>query len=74
MDRKKIGMVQGVDISFLNKEYQGWVLEGLAGDWGDNDYRTVSETKGVRKKPGTDNGNGAADFIRRKAKKPESDH
>ena len=29
VDRKKIGMVQGVDISFLNKKYQGWVLEVL---------------------------------------------
>lgn len=29
MDRKKIGMVQGVDISFLNKKYQGWILEVL---------------------------------------------
>ena len=29
VDRKKIGMVQGVDISFLNKKYQGWILEVL---------------------------------------------
>ena len=29
VDRKKIGMVQGVDISFLNMKYQGWVLEAL---------------------------------------------
>lgn len=29
VDRKKIGMVQGVDVSFLNMKYQGWVLEVL---------------------------------------------
>ncbi len=29
VDRKKIGIVQGVDISFLDKEAQGWVLATL---------------------------------------------
>jgi len=29
VDRKKIGMTQGIDISFLGKEEQGWVLEVL---------------------------------------------
>ena len=72
VDRKKIGLVQGVDISFLSEDAQQWVLVILEESGANISHSTVCQAEGIWEKRRTDAADGASDTDRGKAEREES--
>lgn len=72
VDRKKIGLVQGVDISFLSEDAQQWVLVILEESGANISTVQSAKLKEYGKSGGTDAADGASDTDRGKAEREES--